>query len=102
MNLNFIRSVLTGLAGVLPILVVFFGCTTNTVTNAISCTTSWIPAEYTILLAGGLGILSFVLKMFGQGGTATENLTSPSVAVTQESKPGTVTEKQVASTSPTK
>lgn len=97
MNLNFIRSILTGLAGVIPVLVVFFGCTPDAVTGAVSCASSWVPPQYSLLLAGVLGILSFVLKMFGQGGTMAENLAKPSVVVTPEAKAGTVTEAQVVS-----
>ena len=98
MNLNLIRSIMTGLAGVLPLVVVFFGCTTDAVTGSISCTTSWIPPEYTLYVAGALGIGSFLLKMFSQGGTVGENLAKPSVVVTPEVKAGTVTPSQVNKT----
>ena len=96
MNLNFIRSIMTGLAGVIPLIVVFFGCKSDAITGAMSCVDSWVPPQYAVVLAGVLGVISFLLKMFGQGGTVGENLASPSVAVTPEAKVGTVTPAQVS------
>lgn len=98
MNLNLIRSIMTGLAGIIPLVVTFFGCSSDAVTGNVSCSSSWIPVEYSLYLAGALGVASFLIKMFGQGGTLGENLTKPSVVVTPEIKPGTVTETQVQST----
>lgn len=95
MNLNFIRSIMTGLAGVIPLIVVFFGCTTG-VDGAIDCSLSWVSPQYALILSGILGVLSFILKAFSQGGTVTENLANKSVVVTPEVKEGTVTPSQVA------
>lgn len=97
MNLNTIRSILTGLAGILPILTVAFGCRIDAL-GATDCSGTWVPAQYIFLLSGAFGILSFVIKAFGQGGTIAENVSARSVVVTPEIKPGTVTEAQVDST----
>lgn len=97
MNLNKIRSILTFLAGAMPILTVAFGCTVDAL-GTTDCSGTWVPAQYIFLLSGAFGILSVLIKAFGQGGTITENLAKPSVVVTPEAKPGTVTEAQVEST----
>jgi hypothetical protein len=101
MNLNGIRSVLTLLAGALPIITVALGCSVDAL-GTTDCSGTWVPAQYVFLLSGALGILSFVIKAFGQGGTITENVAKPSVVVTPESKPGTVTPAQVDSTAAVK
>lgn len=94
--MNLLRSILTGLAGVIPLLVVFFGCTTG-LDGTIDCKLSWIPPQYAFVLAGILGVASFLLKAFSQGGTVGENLANKSVVVTPEVKSGTVTPSQVSS-----
>lgn len=94
--MNMFRSILTGLAGIIPLIIVFFGCEAS-IDGSVDCKLSWIPPQYAFALAGILGVLSFVLKAFTQGGTIGENLTNKSVVVTPEVKIGTVVESQVQS-----
>ncbi len=100
MNTNFIRTVLTTIASLYPLVVLALGCHGDDPVTAIvevtSCAGSWLPASSILWVTPILGGLSVVLKALGQGGSVGENLASKSVVVTEEAKVGTVTPDQVA------
>lgn len=94
LNLNFLRTILTWLAGVVVVIGPILGCKTDAITGAVSCAGSWIGPEWASIVAVVLLALNQLLKAF-QGGTMGTGLVAPTVVVSSSGAPGTVSRKQV-------
>jgi hypothetical protein len=62
MNTNFFRTLLTWAAIIIPAAAVVFGCSTDALTGAIDCSSSWLPPNYAVLASSGFLILNQVIK----------------------------------------
>ena len=64
----------------------------------MDCSASWIPAPWNLLVAPIVGIITLTIKAVTQGGNPLDGLFKPTVVVKSTGEPGTVTMKQVEST----
>lgn len=96
LNLNFLRTLLVGVAGAIPLATLALGCTTMVDGVTAVCSSTWVKPEYAIYLPPALLILNLILKAY-QGGTPGTGLVAPTVPVVDKPQPGTVTPADVAS-----
>lgn len=103
MNLNAIRTILevvaAGLMSVMAFAPGFLGCTAAA-TGGFDCAASWLPPVWAATVAGLLGAGAIVLKIiqgFGGGGVKAA-LFNPVAVIKSTGEPGTVTQKQVDTT----
>lgn len=95
-NLNFLRTLLVGAAGAIPLLTLALGCTTMVDGVTAVCSGTWVKPEYAIYLPPILVLLNLFLKA-NQGGAFGTGLVAPTVPVVEKPQAGTVTAAQVAS-----
>lgn len=93
---NLFRTLLTVAAIAVTFITQIFNCVT-TEAGATVCSAAWLPAEYGAMIATGLMILNLAIKAF-QGGIPGSGLVNQTVVVSPTGDAGTVTQKQVAST----
>lgn len=62
MNSNLFRTILTWLAIIVPAVSVLFGCATDAVSGAVTCTASWLPPQYAVAVSSILLILNQAIK----------------------------------------
>lgn len=103
MNLNAIITILITVAGVLTSIMGFLpgalGCVAD-VSGGFDCTNSWLPPTWAAAVAGLLAFGALVLKViqgFGGGGVKAA-LFNPVAVIKHTGEPGTVTQKQVDTT----
>lgn len=100
MNTNLFRTIigLLAAAGTISMILSLLGCTSDPITEKVSCEASWIPIQYQPIVVLVLSIIGGLAKVFRQGTPSVGNLTKPTVIVDASGKPGTVTPGQVDAT----
>lgn len=85
-----ITAVLTTISGIL----VSMGCVAGSTDFAATCAIPWLPAQWTGIVAGIFGALTFALKLTRPGGVL-HSLFGSTAVVTPTPGVGTVTPTQV-------
>ena len=96
MNSNLFRTLLAAGVVILPLIIQFFGCSTS-LSGAVNCSGSWIPAAYLPYVMSGMTLFGLLIKTFGGSGSAIQNMVSPAAPVVpaSEAKEGTVSPAMV-------
>jgi hypothetical protein len=98
LNLNSLQTVLSAILATLPVMLVNLGCTLDSVTQKLDCSTAWFAPELLGYVALAIGFIKLVVIPAIDNGGWFRNLFSPKVPVSASGEPGTVTQRQVQST----